>query len=294
MSPKEITSKTFDAIMQLQGVDELKEVVRRLQKFQENRDRYSIADATLPNYLWLARRGGGVSTCLNAFSEYLYADRIIEFTGIIKYVEFIPAYIDPKNYFSELTRLNNTLTEIAGHHRYFKGIVCIIIDDWLEHLHETNFKNILDFIDNINDRILAIFCAHTNDKRIIENIESAIISYMRSETVTLRFPDTNELIEFIEAKYLKKHNFFLANDAKSLLAESVNETVAGKYFNGFKTINQLANDIIHSLLSTDLNSNEISAGMLGGFAKDSAYIKRIKASEGYRKIGFNVKEEYSK
>ena len=294
MNRNECKDKCFDAIMQMQGVEELKEMVQRLQKFQENRERYSISDARLPNYLWLAKRGGGITTCLNVFSEYLYAAKIIEFTGIIKYFEFIPAYTAPDAYFSELVRLNNTLTEIAGHHRYFKGIACIIIDDWLEHLNELNFKNILDFIDNINDRVLAIFCAHTNNKRIVENLESAIISYMRSETIRLRFPDTDEIIEFIEAKYLKKYNFYLSKDAKSLLTESVKEIVAGKYFNGFKTIKQLSNDIVYSLLMYDLKSYEISADMLNGYARDSAYVKRIKTSDGNKRIGFNTKEEYSK
>ena len=95
MNKKECTDRSFERIMQLQGVEELKDIVVRLQKFQQNKVRYNIADARPPNFLWLVKRGGGITTCLNAFSEYLYAAKIIEFTGIIKYFEFTPSYTAP-------------------------------------------------------------------------------------------------------------------------------------------------------------------------------------------------------
>ena len=281
----------FDAIMQLQGVEEFKEAVRRVRKFQENKERYAVLDARLPNYLWLARRGGGITTCANAFAEYLSAAKTIEFSGIVKYFKFIPAYTPPEAYFSELARLNNTLTEIAGHHRHFKGIACIIIDDWLEHAHEVHFKNLLYFCESIGDRVMTIFCAHTYDKRTVETVESTITSYMRCETVSLRFPDVGELITFIEEKYFAKHRFALAEDARTLLTESVAEIVTGRNFNGFKTIRQLASDIIYGLLASEVGGDAISADRLCRFSKDSAYIRRIKAFRGNKVMGFGAQKE---
>jgi hypothetical protein len=153
---------------------------------------------------------------------------------------------------------------------------------------------ILYYIENKNDRILAIFCAHTDNKRTIENIESSILSYVRLETIPLRFPNTDELIRFIEENYFKKYNFYLTADAKTLLSDSINEIIDGKYFNGFKTIIQLSNDIIYSLLESKIDNYEISAGMLSKFKKDSVYVKRIKTSIGKTGIGFSSKEEDSK
>ena len=69
--------KCFDSIMKLQGVEEFKAVVERLRKFQQNKEKYSVPDVTLPNYLWVAKRGGGISSCINAFAEYLYNAGII-------------------------------------------------------------------------------------------------------------------------------------------------------------------------------------------------------------------------
>jgi len=282
------TDNHFDAIMQLHGAEELKGAVARLRKFQENKSKYSVSDARLPNHLWVAKRGGGVTTCLNAFAEFLYAAKTIEFAGIVKYFEFTPIYISPNEYLSGLTRLNNILTEIAGHNRHFKGIACIVIDEWLEHTNEPNFKKIIDFVEHLQDKIMTVFVAHTGNRRFVENAESAISSYMRCETVTLRFPDTDELVAHIETKYLGRHGFVLAGDAKSLLAESIAEMAKSQNFYGFKTISQLAGDVIYSLLASDLDGNEISAGMLGGFAKNSTYIKRMKTSNYGRTMGFEA------
>lgn len=296
MNRQEYADKCYNTIMELQGVDEFKTMVQRLCKFQQNKEKYSVPDVTLPNYFWVAIRGGGLSTCLNLLSEYLYIAKIIEFTGIVKYFEYKLAYITPDNFFSELTRLNNTISEIAGHHRYFRGVACINIDEWIHHTNEIHFYKFLDYIASNNNKFLSILYVHDNNKRTIENIESSLSSHIRFESVWFRFPNANELIEFIEAKYFKKKGFSLTKDARLLLIDSIEKLINGKNFNGFTTIKQLANDILYSLLTSNINGYEITADMLTGFNKDSQYVKRIKTLAGDSNIiGFgSSSEEYSK
>jgi len=74
-----------------------------------------------------------------------------------------------------------------------------------------------------------------------------------------------------------------------LLTESIQEITTGSNFYGFITIKQLANDILYSLLSSSLDGYAISADMLTGFSKDSAYVKRIKKNAGSKNvIGFGI------
>jgi len=283
----EYADKCFDFIMELQGVDGFKKMVQRLRKFQQNKEIYSVPDVTLPNYLWVAKRGGGISTCINALTEYLYTAKILEFTGIVKYFEYKLSYISPDAFFSELTRLNNTISEIAGHHRHFRGLACINIDEWIQHTEEIHFFKFLDFIENNNDKILVILYVHTDNKRIIESIESSLSSHIRFESIFIRFPNAEELVDFIELKYFKRHGFYLADDAKTLIIGSIKGIITSKYFNGFTTIKQLANDILYSLLTSDINGYQISAEMLSGFSRDSAYVKRIKTNDSVGSvIGF--------
>lgn len=295
MSGQEGTDKYFDAIMELQGVDEFKTMVQRLRKFQQNKEIHSIPNVTLPNYLWIFKRGGGVTTSINAFSEYLHATKIIKFAGVVKYFEFIPAYMPPDAHFSELTRLNNTISMIAGHYRHYRGIACIIIDEWIGHVNETNFYKLLDYIENHIDNILTVFCVHSEDKRIVEQIESSISSYMRFESIMFRFPDAKELANYMEVKYFSPCNFSLTEDAKLSLMELIDKMCAGKNFNGFVTIKQLSNDILYYLLTSNLAGKNISAEMLSEFNKNSIYIKRIKTlAERDSIIGFGQKMELSK
>jgi hypothetical protein len=281
--------------MQLQGADDFKATVERLRRFKQNKDKYSLSGIELPNYLWVAKRGGGISTCLNRFTEYLHASRIIEFTGIVKFFEYKLGYIAPDFFFSELTRLNNTISEIAGHYRYFRGIACINIDEWAQHTNETYFLKFLDFIASNNDKVLTVLYVHTGNKRVVEGIESSLASHIRFETVWLRFPEADELVGYIEGKYFGKRGFHFADDAKQLLTESIKTIINGKNFNGFITIKQLSNDILYSLFTSDISENEITAAMLSAFSKDSNYIKRIKSFVGTSSIGFDApSEEYVK
>jgi hypothetical protein len=208
----------------------------------------------------------------------MYAEKVIEFTGRVKYFEFKLAYILPDQFFSELSRLNNTITEIAGHHRFFRGIACMNIDEWIGHTSEPHFHKLLEFIAKQNDKILYIITVHTNNKRVMDAIESSLSTRIRFEKVSMRFPNTDEIVSFIEDKYFGKHKFILTDDARALIKESIETVIGGKNFNGFTTIKQLANDIIYELLKSDeLSGYEISGDMLNGFKHNSEYIRRIKA-----------------
>jgi len=285
MIKHETVEKCVNAIMELKGADELKEAVKRLQVFLKNKESNSLSDVTLPNYLWVAKRGGGITTLVNAFTDYLYAAKAIEFCGTAKSFEFKLDYIAPETYFSELSRFYNMISNLAGHNRFYKGIICINIDEWLEHISEGHFAKFLNYIANNNDKILTVFCIHTDARNVIESVESFISSYIRLETLTLQFPDSKELVEFMESQYMQKKGFSLLECAKKLLGETIVEIATGKQFNGFKSIIQLADDILYKIHTMDLGNNKsISAEMLSCYSKDSNYVQRVKARIGTNKI----------
>ena len=61
----------YQAIRELQGNDEFKKSVMRLRSFLERRGAMQ-AGFTLPNHLWIARRGGGINTLVEVFAEFLH------------------------------------------------------------------------------------------------------------------------------------------------------------------------------------------------------------------------------
>ena len=284
---------------ELIGIEEFKETLKGLETFRFNKERHAINHVSLPNYIWVFERGGGVSTCLNIFSDYLFEAKIMEFKGTLRYFEFIPNYAHPDKPNSEITDIDSIISDNAGHHLYFRGIACIILDNWIGKTHEEHFLKLLDYLQNKNDKILSIFCVHTDDKKEIEEIESSISSYMRFETVRFRFPNTSELIEYLENNYLQNNKFYLTKNAKDLLSDTINDIIIGENFNGFVTINQLGNDILFKLLSVsvphhiitanNVDKIEISAEMLADFHKNSSYINSLKKINKSKKpIGFKI------
>jgi len=288
MNRQDDMKKYFNSIMELKGADEFKEMIRRLHTFLKNREAYSLTDVTLPNYLWVTNRGGGITTMVNLFAEYLYAARAVEFCGTVKVFEFKLDYIAPDAFFSELARLDNTIASFAGHNRFYKGLICINIDEWMEHTGDDHFKKFMNYISSNNDRLLVIFCVHSDAKKFVEAIESVISSHLRLESLALRFPDANELVEHIETRYIQNKGFSFTNNAKALLCDTISELAAGKQFNGFKSIKQLANDILYNILATDLGGNQqISAEMLSCYEKGATYVKRANAQTSTKSaIGF--------
>ena len=278
----------FDSIMKLAGADEFKDTIKRLHIFLKNKEAYSLDDITLPNYLLIAKRGGGVTTLLNAFAEYLYAARAIEFCGTVKFFEFELGYVHPDAIFSELTRLDNTISSFAGHNRFFKGMICVNIEEWIEHTGDDHFIKLLNYISSNNDRLMIIFCIHNDSRNIVEAVESALSSHIRLESISLRFPGSNELVEFVESRYLKGKGLSFEKNAKEKLRETIEEIAAEKQFNGFKSILRLADDIMYSVFTADTKIKKtISADMLSGYGKNSNYVKRAKAQKNAKKtIGF--------
>jgi len=273
--------QAFDSMVLL--CDEFR---NRLLKHKENRDKMGF-DVKLPHYLLLACKGGGVSTSTKALADYLYHAKLLDFAGIERCFEFKLAYTLPNSPFFEIIRFHNSLADITGYHRHFRGVVCIDITEWERRSDEPHFSKFLECINKMSDRILVVFYVNNTDDKTVQLIETALSAFVRFETIPLRFPNTNELIEIIETRYLKHKNpnFKLENDAKKLLKEAIDEIKQTKSFNGFSTIKNLASDILNDIYASDTVSNKIYAKNLPSV--NLKYVQRFRDKR--TTIGYNNK-----
>jgi len=273
---------------QLKIAGEFEAMLSRQQVFLNRKKNNPTLNVTLPNYLWVSRQGGGISTYVNLLTDHLYETKGIEFCGRVKYIEFTLEYQTGKVPFSILiNKFDSTITGSAGYNRYFKGVVCIDINEWVDDLEEDHFLRFVNYVSG-NKRILVIFCIHTDERNVIEAVESVLSAQMRIETIILEFPDSKELVDLIESRYLQAKGFSATEGAKILLQKSIDELRKARNFNGFKSISQLGDDILYSIVSDNSSDNKlITADMLSGFSTDSFYVKRARAQIGARKpIGF--------
>ena len=256
----------------------------RLQKHKEKRDSMGL-DIRLPNFFWIACKGGGVSTCAKALAEFMYYARLFEFVGINRCFEFKLGYVAPNTSFSELIRFQNSMADVAGYHRFFRGVACIDINDWERRTDEAHFSKFLEYVNMINDKILAVFYVNNTDRNIIERIETSLSAHIRFETIRLKFPDTVDLVEHIETRFLKPQmqNFQLETDAKELLKDTIDVIKKSKNFNGFSTIKNLATDILSDISTSDIVCKKISAKSLTRL--NTLYVERFR--DKGTGLGFN-------
>ena len=274
----------FDPILSLYG-DELSSMCIRLRQFKKNKEKFSMADTKLPNYLWVAaKQDEEISTCLNAFAEFLHAEKIISFAGVVKYFCYRLSYVQAEKYFSELSRLHNVISKIAGHNRSFKGVALIDITEWSKFFDQRHFTEFLQYISSRNDEILTILYLDTDNEMVVENIQASLAVYMRIETIKFRMPSVDKLHVFVVDKYLKQNGFHLSKDAKALVKTSIQEIVDSNNSRGITTIKHFAESIIFNVLASNTSSHEISANMISDL--NFKYVKRLKNIVSRTNIGF--------
>jgi len=277
--------KCYNAIMELSLAPEFKDVIKHQHRALLNMEEHSVSKVSVPNYLISAKRGGGITTLVRLLTEYLYAGRVIDFCGTAKSFEFELDYNPPHMFFSELGRLDSTLASYAGFNRFFKGVVCLNIEKWVDHIEGDYFFSLMDYISTNADKLLVVFSVHTEVEDVIDRVEAKIASHLRVESLKLRFPDSRELLDLIETRYLISNGFTLSKDAKALVLKIIAELTVSKSFRGYRTISQLAEDILFSMLkSDDYSSMKITAKMLTCHGIDTTYSRRAKAQGGSKKI----------
>ena len=283
--------------MELREAEELKSVIAKWQTLSENIKQYPTnAPIILPDMLWVAKSGVGKTYLLRLISEYLAAQgNLMSFYGDVKFFEFILNYCSPEMHFTELERLIEEVKYAAGFRSEFKGIMRIDIDEWLTHYEEKHFISFMEYLSSNSDKWMIILSVSSDNEEKIHNLESFISMYLRIEKITLSLPKTEDLFDYI-ARNLCAYGITLTEDAVGLLFETIEELRKNKYFDGFKSIKLMCQDIVYETYSKKLVENkELSAEDLKDFSADSEYVKKtLKKIQKVNEIGFRLHKEEKK
>lgn len=284
----------YNKLMAVKGAEELRNVVNRWETLSENLASKPVhTPIILPDMLWIAKSGVGVTNLLKLISEYLSTKHnLMEFYGDVKFFEFLLEYCRPEAQFTELQRLMDEVDNAKGFRSEFKGIIHIDINQWLEHYEERHFVSFMEYLSSNSDEWLVVLSIDSDKEDKIHNLNAFLSMYLRVEKVEIILPQTEDLLDHVETR-LGKYHLSLETDARELLCQTIGELRKNKYFDGFKSINMLCQDIIYAVFSRDkIHTGSLSADMLGDFSKDSDYVKRMVANiEKVRKIGFINNEE---
>ncbi len=286
-------NKFYEEIMQLKEAEEFKSIIRRWHVLSENlRTKPMNAPVLLPDMLWIARSGVGKTDLLELMAEYLAAQKnLMEFYGDVKFFEFYLNYCSPSAQFTELRRLMDEIQNAAGFRSEFRGVVYVNISEWLDHFEEKHFVSFMEYLSTYSDKWLVVLGINPAKDEKIRKLKAFISMYLRIETVALTFPKTEDLFVFIE-ETLKEYGLSLQADGKKTLFDTIEKMRNSKYFDGYRTIIMLCQDIVYDFFSKDnVEDLSLNAEMLSKFSASSEYITNMIANyERISRIGFVDKE----
>lgn len=280
----------YEKIMSIKGSDDYIEIAKRWRYLSENiKKKPTDEPIILPDMLWVAKSGTGITSLLKLTAEYLSKlDNLMEFYGDVRFFEFLLSYCPPDRSFTELNRLMDEVHNAAGFRSEFKGIIHINIDEWTRHYEEKHFASFMEYLAAHSDNWLIILSVSSGNSELVHNLNAFLSMYLRLETVKIELPETKELFGYIERK-LGEYGLTLTDEAKALLHKTIETIRRNKYFDGYKTLRLLCQDIVYDVFSKEkVGSVTLDAQALEKFASDGEYIKNMiyKFERVARKIGF--------
>ncbi len=280
----------LNRIRGLQGMEELKQLIEEWQVVSQNLNRLpGNTWIKLPNCLLATQSGSGITRVLGLVAQFLEEARLFEFVGDIRYFEFVldrPA--DPDS-FPAFIRLMEYIQVAAGFRGTYRGIACIDISEWADDPRDVRFIRFLEFAADINDQILFFFSIPLLDEKKIEEVDAVLLSYLRIHRLKLTFPASELLFRHVDER-LREKGFKLEKRAGVMLKKIITSAREMPGFDGYKTLNQMVDEIIYEkCCDSILNDNIIAAKDLGLFSPDGYWLRQLNRGKALpRKMGFMV------
>ncbi len=282
------SKNSFEKIMNIDCCDDIKDIVKEWETVSSNLKTVGGGvNINLPVLLWYTKSGVGITYLIGLICEFLEEKRnLIKFSGEADFFEFSLDYCAHPERFNSFTRLIDTLHDFAGFRNEFSGVIRIDIDEWKEKFTEDYFIDFTEFICEISKKNLVILTV-TEDKEDSKGLEAFLSASMRLKTAEFTNPTTESYIIYLK-DFLMKNNISVTLAAQNILSESIDKLKVSKYFDGYKTVKNMALDIIYDKFSQNPFNAILDEQSVEDFSPQSDYINRTLAgSKRTKNIGFN-------
>jgi len=280
----------YNEIMSIKENEDIKRIVKGWENFSRNKAKIQTgAPLVLPDMLWISKSGYGTTNLLWLLSEYMYEEHIMEFYGDVKFLEFDVEYCRGDCGFSSFEKFKDAVQTAAGFRNEFKGIVCVNINSWVDHINERYFIKLLEYLSENSDVWHIIFVVDSTNKDKLTELEAVLSVYFRIEKAVFILPETEALYSYMEER-IKKYGFTINDEVKKILIDTIDELRKSKYFDGYKTLNMICSDLVYREFSSDkFSSYEITKETAEYYSKKGEFISKTKSNfEKRNKIGFGT------
>ncbi len=281
--------KLYDKVMGQKSFKEFKALIEKWTALSENLQK-SIFNAPimLPDIFLISDSGMGRTSLLEVLSDFLYhKENLMDFYGDVRYFEFKLNYCKPDQPFSEILRLMSEVRIAAGFRNEYRGIAYIEIDEWIEHCQEKHFLDFLEYLSDNSDKWLVVLSISKGKKEKMDELRGVVSAFLRTESITINAPSADEFAQYLY-DMIFAYGLEVEQEARDILVKTVKVLGKTKYFDGYKTVKLLAQDIVYSVFSKAKNKATVTAEDVKEFSEESEYVTRTlkNIAAAKQRIGF--------
>lgn len=281
------TEEILQQIDSLPGMEEFKALCRRIHTASENASRLLLEKAPLPNLIFAAAPGCGITLHIRLLAELLKSLRLLQFTGEEEYFEW--ALTDNEKSFD---RFLLRVKKAGGFYGQFRGVIGLDISEMIsrdEPLPEMG--RLMEYVDARQGKIVFAFIIPEDaSERTIRQLLGQFASITPAELVRMPFP-AQEARMFVAEK-LRSRGYRLTEGASRLLQEAVACLSATEEFEGYQTLNNLTDDVIWRKLSSGaMKDTTICKADLAFIFAEDGYCSQLNAYShrlNKRRVGFGA------
>lgn len=277
--------KVIDRINALPGMEEFKAFCGRLVQTANNMKALNIKSIPLPDLIFAADPGSGVTMHIQLLSELLKEQKLMQFIGEEEYFEW-----SLQNEQNSLNQFFIRVRRAAGFYGKFQGVIGLEIKALLsrEKGHALLDK-LMEYVTSQQEKILFVFVIpYQTPKKIQSQLIGRFASYSPVELISMPFP-VNDALYYITDE-LSAKGFNVTEEAQQVLKSAIKSMSASHQFEGYQTLQTLTKEILWRRMSQQLPLDEnITAADINFILEDNGYFSALKASSAAaenRKVGF--------
>ncbi len=283
-------NSSFETLMNTPLCDDAKALIRKWHTLSDNmRKADHPLSIVLPDLFWVVPSGAGKTTFLRTLTDFLHAEEtLMDFYGNVDVFEFLLGYCSQNQPFTELQRLMDTIKSAAGFRNEYRGVMCIDIDEWVGHYSDKHFTTFMEYLAANSEHWLIILCVSPAKEDVLHDLQAFLSMYLRLETIRMELPSDERLVAYLET-LLAEYRLTPDEQANELLRHTFAALRKNKHFDGYKSAQLLAKDIVYHLYSADTPPAQmLTAVTLEQFAENSRYVQNMlfAASSSRKTIGF--------
>ena len=231
----------------------------------------------IPNLYITACPGSQIEEKIKNLVDFLEDKHLFPFVGEETIIEW--EYVSDTQ---SLPELYSRIYEAAGFYGTFKGVIVLHFDPCVT---VDSIRHLIRFAKSQQGTILFIFMVpNTFSTLERQNIKAYISSYLSIESIHVDIPSADEMIAFLKGK-LQDYGLKINNDASASLFHDMNKLTSSDSFNGFDTLEKLANDLLWNALTSSSSSSNIDVKDIQS-AISNHIITTKKEEKPQRYIGF--------